>query len=457
MSITKEIIDQTLATPHGTQAYHIVVALTDAGFDAWWVGGCIRDMLCKNIPEDIDIGTSAKPEEIHALFPQCDSSSASLGSMRVTQEGHTFEVTTFREDDVVSDGRHPESIIYSTREKDALRRDITINALYYHPLSRELYDPTGGEGDLKERLIRIIGDPDTRITHDALRLLRTIRFRALIKGQYHPETYQALHRNAKLSSILSGSRILSECEKILMGPHVDLALEDLWETDVLESMIPELHACKGVAQPADYHHEGDVWTHMLKVVRSFTDDHGIDLRIAALFHDCGKAKTFDRKERIRFDEHASVSADLTKEVLNRFQCPAKRREKICWLIRHHMMMGSFYDPSGKQEMTEERKAHWYYHPWFRELLQLFYLDIAGTDPANFSHYEAIQEDFHRFLDSHPAPPKSLCTGEDIMEILGITPGARVGEILNILYEKQIKKEITTKEEARKFLLSLNAS
>ncbi|HLC75841.1 MAG TPA: CCA tRNA nucleotidyltransferase [Candidatus Peribacterales bacterium] len=451
--IAKTIVDQTLGTSKGAQAYHIVVTLTDAGFDAWWVGGCVRDMLLGRIPEDIDIGTNAKPIDIKALFPKCNGESATLGSMRVIREGNTYEVTTFREDDAVSDGRHPESIIFSTREKDALRRDITINALYYHPISRELYDPTGGEGDLKERLIRIIGDPDTRIKHDALRLLRIIRFRALIDGQYHPETYQALHRNAKLSAILSGSRILSECEKILMGPHRDRALEDLWETDILESMIPELHACKGVAQPADYHHEGDVWEHLLRVVRSFTNDHGIDIRIAALFHDCGKAKTFDRKERIRFDEHASVSADLTKVVLDRFQCPAKRREKICWLVRHHMMMGAFYDPSGKQEIAEERKAHWYYHPWFTELLQLFWLDIAGTDPSNFSHYEAIEKDFHRFLDTHPRPPKPLCTGEDVMEILGIGPGARVGEILAALYDKQIKKEILTKEEAKKFITS----
>jgi len=451
MPIAKPIIDRTLQTPHGTQSYRIVETLTDAGFDAWWVGGGVRDMLLSNIPEDIDIGTDAKPEEMKKLFPRNDDASAHLGSMRVTLEGQTFEVTTFREDDEVSDGRRPESIRFSTREKDALRRDITINALYYHPISRELYDPTGGEGDLHERLIRIIGDPDTRIRHDALRLLRIIRFRALINGQYHPETYQALHRNAKSITILSGSRVFEELEKMLMGPHCDLAFEDVWETDILEYMLPELHACKGVAQPKDYHKEGDVWQHMMRLLRSLNADHGIDVRIAALFHDCGKAKTFDRKERIRFDEHASMSADLTKEALERLQMGSKRRDKICWLIRHHMMMGAFYDPQGKQEIAEERKAHWYYHPWFPELLQLFWLDIAGTEPSDFSFYKVIERDYHRFLDSQPRPPKPLCTGEEIMEILGIGPGAKVGEILNNVYDAQIRKLVTTKEEAKQWL------
>lgn len=451
-SSLKIIIDRTLSTPYGEQAYRVVETLTDAGFDAWWVGGGVRDMLLGAVPKDIDIGTDAVPQDIKKLFHKNNDEAAALGSMRVTLEGQTFEVTMFREDDEASDGRIPQSIRFSTHEKDALRRDITINALYYHPISRELFDPTGGEGDLKERLIRIIGDPDTRIRHDALRLLRVIRFRALLDGQYHPETYRALHKNAAMIKILSGSRLLGEFEKMLMGPHPDRALEDLWETDILEHMLPELHACKGVAQPKDYHREGDVWEHLMRLTRSFTEDHGIDVRIAALFHDCGKAKTFDRKERIRFDEHASISADLTKEVLSRLQVPSVRRDKICWLIRHHMMMGAFHDPKGKQEMTEERKAHWYYHPYFPELLQLFWLDIAGTDPSVFSLYEKIEKNYHRFLDSHPRPPKPLLTGEDVMEILGIGPGERVGEILKGLYEMQIRKEVTTKGEARQYVM-----
>lgn len=455
MPISQKVIDQTLATPHGTQAYHIVEKLADAGYDAWWVGGCVRDMLLEEIPKDIDIGTSAKPEEIQKLFSKCNDDSAAFGSMRVTERGHTFEVTTFREDDQVSNGRHPESVVFSTREKDANRRDITINALYWHPISRDGYDPHEGEKDLSERLIRIIGNPDMRIEHDALRLLRVVRFRALIDGQYHPDTFKSLHKNAKKIETLSGTRRLSELEKMLKGPRPDRALEDLWETDILEIMTPELHAMKGVAQPADFHHEGDVWEHTLKLTRAFTEDHEADIRLAGIFHDCGKTQTFalknsknePEKMRIRFDEHARISGDLTKQALDRLQCPAKRRDKVVWLVSHHMMMATFFD----EEITEERKAHWYFHPWFPELLQIFWLDIAGTDPANYALYEKILADYHTFLDTHPRPPKPLLTGEEVMDILGISPGEKVGEILKTLYQKQLAKEITTKEEAKSFI------
>ena len=401
----------------------------------------------EKVPEDIDIGTNATPEEIKALYPKSDMSHADFGSVRIG----AFEITTFREDDQVSNGRHPEAVIFSSREKDAPRRDITINAMYWHPISSELYDPFHGENDLTERLIRIIGNPDERIEHDSLRLLRVIRFRALVDGQYHPETFQALHRNAKKITILSGTRRLNELEKMLMGPNPDRALEDLWETDVLEEMIPELHACKGVGQPADFHHEGDVWDHTMMVTRAFMEDHQADVRLAALLHDTGKTTTFALKERIRFDEHASASADLAKKALDRLQCPVKRREKICWLIAHHMMMGAFHDPEGKQEMPEEKKADWYYHPWFTELLQIFWLDIAGTDPADYSLYDAIVTDYHRYLDSHPRPPKPLLTGEDVMEILGIPPGERVGKILKQVYEKQVRGEIASKADATEFV------
>jgi len=454
MPLPQPIIDKTLASPHGSAAYRIVEILMDAGHDAWWVGGCVRDMLIGRDPKDIDIGTDAKPEEVKKLFPKSDDNSAFFGSIWVQEKGITFEVTTFREDDQVSNGRHPESVIFSTREKDADRRDITVNAMYWHPISGELFDPHHGENDLKERLVRIIGDPDIRIEHDALRLLRVVRFRALINGQYHPDTFQVLHHRAKDISTLSGTRRLEELEKMLAGPRPERALEDLWETDILEEMVPELHAMKGVAQPNDYHHEGDVWDHTMMILQSFTDEHEADIRLAVLFHDSGKATTFELKERIRFDEHASVSADLTRTALDRLQCPAKRRDKICWLIRHHMMMGALHDPEGKQEMAEDKKADWYYHPWFNELLQIFWLDIAGTDPADYGMYEGIVSDYHRFLDTHPLPPKPLLTGDDVMEILGIAPGERVGEVLKKLYEKQLGGEIGGREEAVRFVEGL---
>lgn len=445
MPLDRSILNRSLATPHGEAAYRIVEKLIDAGFDAWWVGGAVRDMLQGRIPQDIDIATSALPDDVVAMFPKSDDAASRFGSVLVSSGGHIFEVTTFREDDEASDGRHPESVVFGTRPNDAKRRDLTVNAIYCQPISGELFDPFDGENDLKERLIRFIGDPAIRMKHDALRMLRAVRFRALLNGQYHPDTYRALVENATHITVLSGSRVLEEIEKMLMGNHPERAFEDLWETHILHEVLPELSACKGVAQPADYHHEGDVWDHTMKLLSSFMQEQGIDVRVAGLFHDCGKVDTFDRKERIRFDHHAEIGATKTKSALDRLQCPARRREKICWLIEHHMMMSVFTD------LSTERKAHWYFHPWFIELLQLFWLDIAGTDPQDFSLYNKIVQDYDLFLNENPKPAKALLSGEAVMEILSLEPGERVGEILRMLRDAQAAKKVTTKKEAIKFL------
>ncbi|MDD5074916.1 MAG: CCA tRNA nucleotidyltransferase [Candidatus Peribacteraceae bacterium] len=446
MPLPKEIITATLATKEGENAYKIVEILTDAGYDTWWVGGGIRDMLLGRIPKDIDIATEALPDEVLKLLTNTvGSPGKDLGSVIVRLKGLNFEVTTFREDDEASDGRHPEVVVFGKRAQDAKRRDITINAIYSNPISREIYDPFHGEDDLTERLIRFIGEPGVRIRHDALRLLRVVRFRALLDGQYHPDTYRAVQENARFVEGLSGARILWEMEKMLLGPHPDRAFEDLWETGMMTFISPELHACKGMAQPKEYHHEGDVWDHTMLLLKSFLPEHAIDVRIAGLFHDVGKADTFSLQERIRFDEHAPVSAKTASEVLTRLQCPSRRKDKVHWLITHHMMMGFFAD------MTVERKTHWYHHPWFHELLQIFWLDIAGTDPQDYALYGEILQDYHRFLDDHPRPAKQLLSGEEIMKILGLAPGEKVGQVIAALHDAQVRGEVTKKSEAREFI------
>ncbi|MFA6522951.1 MAG: CCA tRNA nucleotidyltransferase [Candidatus Peribacteraceae bacterium] len=445
MALTKEIIAKTLATPMGERAYKVAETLFDAGFDTWWVGGAVRDMMLGTIPEDIDVATEALPEQICTLFKRCDRTHTAFGSVRVPAGKELFEVTTFREDDEASDGRHPESVVFGKREKDAKRRDFTFNAIYWHPISGELYDPFHGEDDLKEKIVRFIGDPAIRIKHDALRMFRAVRFRAQIDGQYHPETYRALQELAETVEILSGSRQLEEVEKMLRCAHPNRAYEDLWELRTLTFFLPELYAMKGIPQPADYHHEGDVWEHTMKCIASFRPEDDDDVRLATLFHDTGKVETFSLKERIRFDRHATISSEIAEKALRRLQCPGKRIEKVSWIIKHHMMMSTF------GELTDERKAHWYFHPYFRDLLRLFELDIAGTDPGNYHLYDSILKDYHAFLDRHPRPKKPLLTGQDVMEILGLQPGERVGELLKRLHDAQIRGEVTTKEEARVFL------
>jgi poly(A) polymerase len=445
MPITRATADKTLETPQGEGAYQIVEALTDKGFDTWWVGGGVRDMLLGVVPKDIDIATEATPEQIRATFEKTEDIGRAFGSMRVHRKGIAFEVTTFREDDEASDGRHPEAVVFGKREADAKRRDITVNAIYWNPISRELYDPFKGEEDLRERLIRIIGNPAMRIKHDGLRLLRVVRFRAILDGQYEPETYEALREQAGMIEAVSGYRQLEELEKMLLSSHPERALEDLWETGILEYFLPELSATKGIPQPGEFHREGDVWDHILECTKNFREEDTIDSRLAAIFHDTGKATTFSLKKRIRFEEHASVSGELAAKALDRLQAPAKRRDKIVWLVKHHMMMGSFF------EMPEERKAHWYFHEWFPELLQLFYLDSAGTLPQDFELYKKIVQDYNRCVDSHPRPPKPLLTGVEVMEIAGLPSGKQVGDIIKALHDAQVRGEITSKQEAREFV------
>ena len=447
MPMEKSIINATLREPYGEDAYIIVDRLMDAGFDTWWVGGAIRDMLQGKVPKDIDIATAAHPDQILRLFPRATTANAKLGSVRVRMHRRVYEITTFRTESPEISKRMPLEVSFGTREEDAERRDFTINALYFNPSTRALYDPFHGEEDLKERLIRFIGDPVQRITQDPLRLLRAIRMRATLEAQYHPDTFAALHALSSIIRTVSKTRQLEELEKLLLCGNGARGLEDMWELDILEHAMPVLHRCKGTPQPADFHHEGDVWDHTLQCVRAFQPDHLPDVRLATLFHDIGKVETFTLKERIRFDHHATLSADLADALFEAMGMALKRREKIHWLIEHHMTMTPLL------EMNEERKTHWYHHPWFMELLQVFWLDIAGTTPADYTLYDRILADYQSFLDSHPLPLKPLLTGNDIQKLTGLKPGSRVGELLEMLREEQEKGTIRSKKEAIAYIES----
>lgn len=449
MTLSREIIDRTLASDEGAAAYRVVETLLDAGEEAWWVGGAVRDMFLNAVPLDIDIAVSATPQRVKELFPEADISDAAFGTSRVSVGGHVFELTTFRTEGDASDGRRPATVAFGSRDEDAARRDFTINCLYWQPISRELFDPYEGEKDIGERLVRFIGDPVVRIRHDALCLLRAIRLRATIDGQYEPKTFAGLRSESRSLAALSGTRIFQELEKLLLCPRPTVALEDWLATGALAVVLPETDACRGVPQPRDYHREGDVLEHILHCVAAFEPDDDIDVRLAAFFHDIGKAKTFSLKERIRFDGHASASADLASEILTRLQCPSRRREKITWLIRHHMHMAFL-------ELSEERKIHWYFHPWFADLLRLFRLDIAGTVPPDYTLYDRIVRDRDVFLDAHPRPEKPLLDGGEIMELLSVRPGEEVGRLSRELLQAQHDKRVTTKKEAIAFLKSQSA-
>lgn len=449
MTIESAVLQELYKTSIGQNAREICSKLQKKGFEAVWAGGAVRDLLMQKIPDDIDISTNALPSDVRELFADVITEYQSdIGTIIINVNGIAYEVTTFRIEEHQAESRIPSKVQFTTMEQDAIRRDFTINALYFDPVSETIFDYMNGLADLNEKIIKFIGDPAIRIQEDPLRMLRAIRFKSMINGQFNPVTFKQIHTNSSLVQKVSGFRQASELEKLLQLKNAAMALEDLWETDVLEYMIPELHACKGVGQPQKHHQEGDVWNHTLACCTNFKPEHSADVRLASLFHDIGKVKTYSiDANRIHFNNHASASGELTKQILERLSFGKKRIQKICWLVKHHMMMNDLL------EMNTHRKSHWYHHQWFSELLMVFWLDIAGTTPSNFSLYETIVIDYQKFLADHPAPPKLLLTGNDIMKLLQIEPGEIIREIQADLLSQQLQKSITTKKAAIEYIQS----
>lgn len=430
-------------------AIKIIQQLKDAGHQAYWAGGCVRDMLLGVEPKDFDIVTSAKPEEIENLLDKTIPIGKQFGVILAQKDGHDFEVATFRSDSGYSDGRRPDAVTFTSAEEDARRRDFTINGMFYDPLTDQIHDYVKGQKDLDAKLIRFIGDPEERILEDHLRILRAIRFKNQFGFQYEPKTYAALVKHAALViDKVANERIADELNKMMMSQNAVGAFEDMEDIGVLKVLMPEIQNMKGCAQPYEYHQEGDVWDHTMLALKSLPQTTQLPVRWAVLLHDVGKPDTFELEERIRFDGHVQRGKEIVHEMLNRLRFPRRMVEEIKWLVEHHMMMVPLV------EMPVGRKRHWFLHPYFLNLMQVFKADAEGTIPSDLSLYNQILDLYRQTLEEMPKEPKPLLTGHDIMEILGLKPGGQVGEVLIQLREKQLAKEMTTKEEALEWLETL---
>ncbi len=297
-------------------AIDLVKTLHKAGFQAYFAGGCVRDMLMGNAPKDIDIVTDALPDELEELFEHTIPIGKQFGVIIVVQNGHHFEIATFRSDSGYSDGRRPDAVTFTTAENDAKRRDFTINGMFYDPIAEKYLDYINGLKDLKAKLIRFIGNADERIQEDHLRLLRAIRFRNQFDFQYEPDTYEAVKKYAPLIlEKVSKERIRDELNKMIMDKTLpSMAFEDMSHLGILELIIPELEKLRGCAQPMKFHKEGDVWTHTMAALDSLPPDASLLARWATLLHDIGKPDTFELKERIRFNSHASMGAKIAGKI-----------------------------------------------------------------------------------------------------------------------------------------------
>lgn len=431
----------------------IIQKLHSAGHKAYWAGGCVRDMLLGTEPKDFDIATSAAPEEMEKILggvlEKVIPVGKQFGVMIGVKNGHHFEIATFRSDSGYSDGRRPDAVEFTNAYEDAARRDFTINGMFYDPVEDEILDYVGGQKDMEARLIKFIGEPEKRILEDHLRILRAVRLKSQLKFQYHPSTWNALQKHAALLvDTVSNERIGAELSRMIMLSSAHECFEDMEDLGILKVIMPEIQRLKGVAQPAQYHQEGDVWDHTMLALASLAPTASLPVRWATLFHDAGKPDTFELKERIRFDGHVNVGEKVARTVLTRLKFPRKVVDEVCWLVLHHMMMVPLV------EMPEGKKRKWFLHPSFLNLMAVFKADAAGTMPSDLSLYNQIDDLYTQTLSAIPRPPKPLITGNDIMKELAIKPGKKVGELLDEAYELQLEGTLKTKQDALKWLGNL---
>lgn len=321
--------------------------------------------------------------------------------------------------------------------------------MFFDPLEDKILDFVGGQKDLEAKLIRFIGDPHERILEDHLRVLRAIRFKNQFNFQYEPKTYTALHKHSRLViDKVSFERIGDEINKMMMSAGNIHAFEDMEDVGVLEVILPEIQALKGVGQPFEYHLEGDVWNHTMMALASLAPTATLGVRWATLLHDSGKPETFQLKERIRFDHHVQKSRDIARDILTRLRYPRRLVDEVCWIVLHHMMLVPLV------EMPEGRKRKWFLDERFLDLMQVCKADAEGTIPGDLDLYNKIMESYRGYTSKLKSPPKPLITGEEVMKQLNIKPSKKVGELLEQIREHQLAGDLKTKKQAIAMLKKL---
>jgi len=429
----------------------IIKTLRTNGFYALWAGGCVRDMLLGKKPKDFDIATDAKPDQVESLFENTKPVGKAFGVILVKSDGHEFEIASFRDESDYLDGRRPSKIEFASDYEDAIRRDFTINGMFYDPIEDQIIDHVGGQKDLDLKLIKFIGSCEQRILEDHLRILRAVRFKNTLDFQYHPETYKALKKHAHLITKISNERIQDELNKMLRCKNRINAINDLEDLGLLDLILPEIQALKGVAQPHQYHKEGDVYSHTMLALKKMPEGLPLSYYWAVLFHDSGKPETYsENKERITFYNHANVSAEIVNKRLNELKFSNNFIKHVEFLCKYHMNLFQILDMSYKNQVK------WFLKPWFLDLLEIHKYDTLGTSPSDTSMYEKIKVLYHKTvseLDSKLENGKliKLASGKDIMQILNLKPSPKIAEILEELEDLQIENKITTRSKALEFI------
>jgi poly(A) polymerase len=431
----------------GELANSICDVLRGSGYQALLVGGCVRDVLLGREPADYDATTDATPDEVMKLFPESVAVGAPFGVMLIPRDGLKVEVATFRSDVGYHDGRHPDRVVYSkTPEEDVKRRDFTINGLLMRHDTGEVLDFVGGQADLKAGIVRAIGEPSRRFTEDKLRMMRAVRFAARFGFEIEMATFRAIRRHARGIHQVSPARLREELTKLLTEGSAQRGFELLDETWLLQQVLPEIAAMKGVPQPPQYHPEGDVWIHTRMMLDGLPAGSSPTLAWGVLLHDVGKPPTFrpasETGDRIRFDGHVEVGVRMAEGICRRLRFSNEETAQILALVDNHMR---FKDVESMRTSTLKRFVR---QPHFDEHLALHRLDCLSSN-RHLEAYEFVQ----RFIAETPPEqvhPERLLTGDDLQG-MGFRPGPLFSEILGALEEAQLEGEIKCRTDAERFV------
>jgi len=426
-------------------ARQVIAKLRSSGHQAWLVGGCVRDILRNARPKDYDIATDARPDRIMDLFPRSGRVGAHFGVVLVRDYFEQVEVATFRSDHDYLDGRHPEQVRFETDPReDVLRRDFTINGLLMDPDDGKVLDFVEGRRDLERGIIRAIGDPYERFREDHLRLLRAIRFAARLNFEIEQATFDAICRDHALIATVSNERVRDELVRILTEGGARRGFELLDASRLLSDILPEVAAMKGVAQPPEFHPEGDVWQHTLLLLEQLPQPVPATLALGALLHDVGKPSTFRVAERIRFDGHVEAGVRLANNILNRLRFSRAEIEQVEALIANHM---KFKDVHRMKESTLKRFLRM---PEFSEHLELHRLDVMSSN-RRLENYELARQKMEEYREEE-LKPEPLISGTDLIG-LGYRPGPLFSRILRAIEDGQLEGSIVTYEQALELIRS----
>lgn len=442
-------------TPEENRAFarDLVGRLRGAGHQALWAGGCVRDLVLGLEPSDYDVATDARPEQVMALFPRRTVPvGESFGVVRVRgphASGLEVEVATFRSDGAYVDGRRPESVVFSSPELDAQRRDFTINGMFHDPFADRVIDFVGGLADLRAGVLRAIGDPAARFREDKLRLLRAVRFAARFGLTIDPATRAALVSMADQIEVVAAERVAQELRRMLVHPTRAIAMQLMLDTRLMTVVLPPVAAMRGVFQGKPVDPEGDLWDHVVLVLKLLPPDPSFPLALAALLHDVGKPATRAQNHgRVSFHNHEAVGRRAADELCRRLKLSNSERERVAWLVEFHQYLGD------ARRLREAKLKRMLASPGIRELLALHRADaLASTGDA--SHVDYCEY----YLEHEPAgpiDPPPLLTGHDLVRH-GLTPGPEFALVLERVREAQLDGLVHSKREALEWVSTQRAS